>query len=728
MSLTSRFLHLLNPRRVKTPTLLQMEATECGAASLGMILAYFGRYEPLEKLRVECGVSRNGSKASLILKAARNFGLEAKGFQAPLEQLHSLGTPLILFWDFEHFVVYEGCSLNGKYFYINDPAIGPRTIDKDLFESSYTGVALSFKKTPEFTKTGKPLSVFKAMLPMLKGMKSIMSAVVWGGLLMVIPGIVIPTLMRIFVDEILPGKVEWLVPVLLLFALSLILNVALSFLVKLALRRGQLQLAVNKTLDMLNYLFKLPMEFFLQRSTGDIQNRVGLNSTVANMAFGTFADNIVKFFTAGFFLILMLQFSPMLSFVAVGFVLIKMLFLVIINKIRQVLNQSLMMINTKMLGSVMNGIGMMENLRAAGREDAVFLQWTGQLAELNKKQLRFQTFSTLFNMLPTFLNGLGSILILSLGAYEIIRGDLTLGGMFAFQTLMASFTGPFSALLMASSELQTLKADIERINDIYKYDIEKNFKAEDDQAPKLVTSAHFEMKNITFGYSKQAPPLLKNFSLKVAPGKRIALVGSTGSGKSTIGKLANGTLVPWSGEIFLNGENISEYKRSEYYSAVGTVDQSIMLFSGTIGENLTLFSPKYDIKELHTAVRDAAIEEELNSRGTMIDLEVKEDGTNFSGGQRQRLEIARALTYRTALLILDEATSALDPITELAIDKAIRRRGCACIVVAHRLSTIRDCDEIIMLENGEIIERGTHDELMKLGGRYAELMKLEQGA
>ncbi len=728
MSLWLKLLHFLNPYRIKVPTILQMEVAECGAASLGMVLAYFGRYEPLEKLRGTCGVSRNGSKASLILKAARSFGLEAKGFQAPLEQLDKLGRPLILFWEFDHFVVYEGRSRNGKYFYINDPAVGPRAVDKELFAASYTGVALSFKLTAEFEKGGRPLNVIKAMLPMLKGMKTVMSAVVWGGLLLVIPGITIPTLMRIFVDDVLPGKVEWLVPLLCLFALSVALEIVLSFLVKLALRRGELQLAVNKTLEMLNYLFKLPMEFFGQRSTGDLQNRINLNYTVANTAFGTFADNIVKFFTAGFFLILMFQFSPLLSFVAVAFVLLQFLFLLIINKMRQVLNQSLLMIKTKILNSVMNGLDMMENLRAAGREDAIFLHWAGHLAELNRKQLKFQTFSTYFNMFPAFLNGFGSILILSLGAYEIISGDFTLGGMFAFQTLMASFTGPFTALLLASSDLQTMKADLERLNDVYKYDEEKTFAAEDEEPPHSVNYAHFEMKNITFGYSKQMAPILKDFSLKVTPGKRVALVGTTGSGKTTVGKLANGTLKPWSGEILLNHKNISEYKRSEFYLAVGTVDQSIMLFSGSVDENLTLFAPKYDIKELQTAVRDAALDTELNSRGSMLELPVAENGTNFSGGQRQRLEIARALHYRTPLLILDEATNALDPVTELAIDKAIRRRGCACLIVAHRLSTIRDCDEIIFLQNGEIVERGSHDELMRSGGSYAALMKLEQGA
>lgn len=713
--------------RRKTPTVLQMEGAECGAAALCMILAYHGRYEPLEKLREECGVSRNGSKASLLLKAGQAYHLESKGYRVLIDQLKQLVSPLILFWNFDHFVVYEGQSRDGNYFFLNDPATGPRTVERDLFEKSYTGVALEFTPTPLFTKGGKPLNVLRCLVPMLRGMKSVMSAMVWAGLLLVFPGILVPALMQIFVDQVLPGRTEWLVPVLLFFVVAIALQALLGWLVSLAMRRGELQLGVNKALEMMQYLFSLPLSFFFQRSNGDIQTRVGLNSSVANAVFSKLVNNIVALFTSIFFLVLMFRFSPLLSMASLSFLLLDLLFLWAVSKRRQVLNQSLLMLQTKLLSSVMSGVAMMENLRAAGRENGTFMQWTGHLAELNKKNLLFQNSIVYVTLLPTFLNAIGNVLILCLGAWQVMAGSLTLGGMFAFQTLVAGFTSPFMNLMMASAELQLMKADVERINDVFKYEPARFFcnnEAETAEAPGFTS---LEMREVCFGFSKHEPPILENISLTLTPGKRVALVGASGSGKSTVAKLANGILQPWSGKVLVNNKPLNQYTSEDFYSVVGTVDQSVMLFSGNMKDNLTLFAPSYDSHELHVAVRDAAIEAELFTRGSMLDLPVAEGGRNFSGGQRQRLEIARVLSQRTQVLILDEATSALDPVTEVAIDRALRRRGCACLVIAHRLSTIRDCDEIIMLDHGRIVERGSHDMLMAANGAYAAMMRLEQG-
>ena len=713
--------------RKKTPTVLQMEVTECGAASLGMILAYYEKYVPLEQLRSDCGVSRNGSKASLIVKAAQSYGLEAKGFRVLTDQLDNFDAPMILFWNFNHFLVYEGHSRNKKYYYLNDPATGPLTVDRETFEKSYTGVALTFAPGKDFKKSGSKFSIWSALRPMLRGMKNTMSVIIWGGILLVLPGILIPGMMQFFVDQILPGKSGLLVPLLALFVITMLLQAILSYIVAYTLNRGKLQLAVNKTLGMLNYLFTLPSEFFSQRSSGDLQNRVQLNSTVVNSIFGTVADNAVKLFTALFFLVLMFQYSWLLSCFSVGFLVLNLLFLHVAAKRKQILYLSLHMLNTKMLSSVINGIGMIENIRASGRENSMFQQWSGQLSEVSRKNLEAQIRSTYFNMPSSFFNLLGNVMTLCVGAKLVMDGDLTLGGLFAFQTLTASFAAPAAALLQQNAELQSLRADVERIHDVYKYAPEKRFAEVSDNTDKMCDQLEFEMRNITFGYSKFEEPLIKDFSMKIAPGKRVAIVGHSGSGKSTIARLANGTLSPWSGEILLNGKPLSCYTREEYYSLIGTVDQNIMLFTGTVGENLTLFAPLYDAGVLQQAARDAAIEEELSVRGDMLQQSVDENGRNFSGGQCQRLEIARTLAQQTPMLILDEATSALDPVTELQIDSAIRKRQVSCLIIAHRLSTVRDCDEIIMLENGVAVERGTHGELMQLNGVYARMMSLEEG-
>jgi len=718
-------MRFLKKTRVTTPTVLQMEATECGAASLAMVLAYYGRFEPLEKLREDCAITRNGSKASLLLSAARSYGLKAEGYRALCDELDQFKPPMILYWDFSHFVVYEGRSRNGRLFYINDPAIGPRVLEREAFEASYTGVVLCFSPTAQFVKGGKPLNVVKSILPMLDNIKAFISAAIWGGLLMVFPGIMFPSLMQFFVDRILPGtNKSWLVPMLGFFLIAIGAQVLLAWLVSLALRRGTMQLAVNRTLMMFNHFFRLPAVFFSQRSVGDLQTRIDLNTSVANTTFGVVADNIVQLITAVFFFVMMLWFSPLLSLIVATFLVINIVLLRLITKHRQILSQSLLMLQTKLFSSIISGISLVETIRASGREGATFLHWVDEMAQMNSKRLVFQTSTTYFNLIPTLLTQIANCLVLCVGAKLVIDGTFTLGTLFAFQTLTLSFTMPVNALVMAGAEIQTLKADIDRIRDVYKYKPDDLFLEKPElDVPEQFES--FELRHVTFGYSKAAEPLLKDVSMTLTPGKRIAFVGASGSGKSTLAKIASGTLKPWSGEVLLNGEPIAKFGRKAFYQMVGTVDQNIMLFSGTVEENLTLFAPEADTAQLRLALADACIHHELMRRGSILEQKIEEGGRNFSGGQCQRIEIARVFSYKTPLMILDEATSALDPVTEEQIDASVRERGCAAIVIAHRLSTVRDCDEILFLDKGRIVERGTHEQLMALGGQYAKMMRME---
>ncbi|MEI6034245.1 MAG: NHLP family bacteriocin export ABC transporter peptidase/permease/ATPase subunit [Verrucomicrobiae bacterium] len=707
--------------RVRTPTVFQMEATECGAASLGMVLGYHGCHEPLEKLRVACGVSRNGSQASLLLKAARGYGLEAKGFKVSVEKLAGMPVPSILFWNFDHFVVYEG--RRGDIFHINDPASGPRPVALEEFEKSFTGVVLTFQPTADFKPGGRPRGLISALLPLLGQVKASCAVVVWAGLLLVLPGLLLPTMLRIFVDEVMSDKAEWLVALLLVYAATVLVQVLLVWLQRVAFRRGELKLAANNTVAMLGHFFSLPVEFFLQRHSADLQHRVMLNAQVAKTVFGQIGNSATQALTAIFFLALMFCLSPFLSWIVLATAALNFLALVLVNRSRQVLNQSLVTVETKLIQRSMTGISLMETLRSGGREDDFFSEWSNGLAEYVNARRRMQHSGTLLNIVPVLLFGLNSTLVLCFGAWQIIEGGMTLGGMMAFQALMAGFVTPVNSLVMAGTQMQELRGTIERIEDVFRYPFTERFRSADGE--ESLRPGKLELRDISFGYSRLAPPLIERFSLTLEAGSRVALVGTSGSGKSTVAKIAAGLFAPWQGEILLGGRPIASWSREEFYRSVASVDQNIILFSGSVRDNLTLFQRHSEACDLHEALSDAEIVGELAQRGNELDVPVGEMGNNFSGGQRQRLEIARALARNAPILILDEATSALDPTTELMIDRAIRRRGCSCLIVAHRLSTIRDCDEIIMLEYGKIIARGTHSALMESCASYANLMRLE---
>lgn len=724
-------------RKTKTPTVLQMEALECGAASLSMILAHYKKYVSLEELRVECGVSRDGTKASNLVKAAKRYGLEAKGFKMEVDALRSLKAPAIIFWNFNHFVVYEKFKRHSVV--INDPAMGRRAVDFDEFDESFTGVVLTFVPGENFVPSGEKPKIWNRLKKRLGGLSGIFTFLGFLSFLYFIPGFVYPTFSRFFIDEILvKNSMNLLKPLLVVMIVTCFVSTVLQAIQNTVLMRFQVRLSLSTASKFINQIFKMPMQFFVQRLPGELCNRISSCDSVAELVSNQLIGVIIDLVSTVFFLILMLLYDVPLTVISVSLTVL----VIIIFKItsERVKNKSfkIEMEGGKLSGITMSGIEMIESLKASGSENDFFMQWSGQQAKVILENQRLVKTNTANAIVPETISQIQSILILAIGALRVMDGHLTIGMLMAFQVLQAHFASPINSFLSLGAQLLSANADMQRIDDVMEYPTPKIFKddfGEEESslqsydsgrifyAPIKKLEGYISLKNAVFGYSPLAAPLINGLDIEFTPGKRIALVGATGSGKSTIGKLISATYPLWSGELMFDGKPLSEIDRKTFAASVSVVNQSISLFEGTIKDNITMWNTTIPEDVYIQAAKDACIHDVITSRQGGYFSQVSEGGRNFSGGQRQRLEIARALATNPRIIIMDEATSALDAITEQTVDQNIRRRGCTSIIIAHRLSTIRDSDEIIVLDHGNIVQRGTHDELMEQGGMYSELVR-----
>jgi len=713
-------------KRVKVPTVLQMEAVECGAASLAMVLAYWGRYVALEELRIACGVSRDGSKASNVLKAARNYGLEAKGYRREPADLRQMKLPVVIHWNFNHFLVLEGFDKDKVF--LNDPGSGPRVVTEEEFDQSFTGIVLTFEPGPDFVKRGGKPSMLRALKKRLEGSQRALTYVILVGLLLVIPGLVIPVFSRVFVDDILlAGKGNWLIPLLLGMGFTAVLRGVLTWLQQYYLVRLETKIALHTTAQFFWHVLRLPAEFFTQRYAGDICSRVQSNDKVAQLLSGQLATNALNCVMVVFYFALMAWYNLWLALVGAAVAVMNIFYLRYVARKRVDQNRKLLQDMGKLSGAAMSGLQIIETLKATGSESDFFAKWSGHHAKALNAEQELGVSTRYLSAIPSFLATLTNTVVLVLGGFLIFEGEMTIGMLVAFQSLMSSFMQPVTGLVGLGSQLQEMEGDMNRIDDVLKYPVDEQTGEDapgadgDDFYEKL--EGFVELKGLTFGYSPLEPPLIENFDLKLTPGARVALVGGSGSGKSTVAKLVAGIYKPWSGEILFDGKARGSIPRSVINHSLSLVDQDISLFQGTIRDNITLWDPAVSEFDMIRAAKDACIHDDITSRPGGYNHPLGEGGSNFSGGQRQRLEIARALAGNPSILVLDEATSALDPLTEKAIDERVRRRGCTCLIVAHRLSTIRDCDEIIVLGRGKIVERGTHGNLKDLNGHYAKLIQ-----
>ena len=719
------FINGQSSRRERTPSVLQMEAVECGAASLAMILGYFGRLIPLEKMRIECGVTRDGTNARNLIMAGKTFGLIGKAFKKEPKDLIDLPLPLIVHWNFNHFLVLEGFR-RGK-FYLNDPAMGPRIVTADEFDDSFTGVVLLLQPGDGFEKRKETASFFVALSKRLKGSYRALGYCALAALGMIIPGIVVPAFTRIFIDDILVGQMIGRVqPLLWAMILATIIMGTLTWLKEFHLLKLETKLSVSSSGKFLWHVLNLPHMFYSQRFPGEIASRVALNDDVSNLLSNELAINLLNIVQVSFFLFIMFQYDVVLSILAIGIALINVVVLRTMANKRKNANVKLLQDQGKLMGTTMGGLQSIETLKATGREADFFETWSGYQAKTINTTQQMGLLTSSMSVIPTFLSTMTTIVVLSVGSLRIMDGHLTIGMFVAFQMLMKFFLEPITALVDIGVKFQDAEGQMTRLDDVLKYPTDpviKKFKKEYDfEEMESKLTGNVEFKDVSFGYNPRSKALITNFNLVMEPGKRVAVIGGSGSGKSTIAKLLCGVYEPWDGGIFFDGKPIEDIRRVVMVNSLSLVDQDLFLFEGSIKENISLWDDSMEHYDIINACKDAAIHDIITARQGGYDNKLEEGGGNLSGGQRQRLEIARALATNPSILVLDEATSALDPAPEELIANAILSRGCSSLTIAHRLSTIRNCDEIIVMDKGQVVQRGTHDEMIDVDGTYRDLI------
>ena len=714
-------------KTVKVPVVMQLEALECGAACLCMIMAYHRKWIPLEQMRSDCGVSRDGSKAKNIVAAARSYGMNADGYRVEPDFLREEGEfPCIIHWNFNHFVVLDGFGRDCAI--LNDPARGRVKVSMEEFDRSFTGICLMFEPSENFVRDGKKRSVLSFVRERMRGTASAVVFAILTAVTTSLMEVISPGFSRVFIDRLLSGtNTGWTRGFLIflsVFSFIEIVVLAVQEIYSLKIN-GKLAIIGNST-----YMWKvlrMPMEFFSQRMAGDIQQRQTTNEVIASTLVDTFAPLLLKAVMMIFYLVVMMSYSVKLTVAGIVSIALNLAISSFVSAKRVNITRVQMRDQGKLAGTTTNGIELIETLKAAGAENGFFEKWAGYQASVNTQQMKFYELSQFLGMLPSFITMLTSDLILIAGVYLAMKGRFTIGMIMAFMGYLQGFTAPATELIASTQSIQEMRTQMERIDDVMKYPVDPAFKDEPlrEDADYAKIKGSVEMKHVTFGYSKLEPPLIKDFNMSIKPGGCVAFVGMSGCGKSTLSKLISGLYQPWEGEILFDGKRMQDIERSVFTGSLAVVDQDIILYEDSISNNIKMWDKSIEDFEMILAARDAQIHDDIIQRDGGYDYVLSEGGKDFSGGQRQRLEIARVLAQDPTVIILDEATSALDAKTEYEVVSAIKNRGITCIVIAHRLSTIRDSDEIIVMDHGDVVERGTHEELFARGGLYTQLITSE---
>ena len=718
----------LNKGVAGVPVIMQLETLECGAACLAMVLAYYKKWIPLEKVRLDCGVGRDGSNMKNMYLAAKHYGLEVHGYKMEIEGLKRTATfPCIIHWNLNHFVVLDG--FRGERAVINDPARGRVTVPMEQFNKSFTGLCMTFEPGDDFVPSGKKKSTLLFARKRLGGAGAAVAFVILTGVIGHLFGIVNPVMSRIFFDRLLTGRApEWFYPFLGVMTALAVFQLIVQWTQAIYTLKLNGKMAIEGNAAYMWKILHLPVNFFSQRMAGDILQRQATNASIAGTLVGTVGPLVLNTVMMVFYLIVMIRYSPIMTAVGLGSLILNLIVANYLSKKRINIKRVQMRDAGKLASATLAGISMTETIKASGAEAGFFKKWSGYQASVNAQNVKNISLNARIGLIPQFISTVTNYLVLFLGVRLALEGSFSLGMIVTFQGLLTSFMNPAATLINAGQTIQEMRTDMERIEDVMEYPDDPMLADEiqlDDDTEFEKLKGDIKIENISFGYSPLAEPVISDFSMHLEPGRRVAVVGESGCGKSTVSKLVAGLYEPREGRILYDDKPLKDIHRSVFTGSVAMVDQEIVLFEDTIANNIRMWDDTIEEFEVIMAARDAMIHDDILRRPGGYQSKLSENGRDLSGGQRQRIEIARVLAQDPSVVILDEATSALDAKTEYELMEAIKKRGISCIIVAHRLSTIRDCDEIIVLNKGKIVERGTHEELYKKGGLYTQLVTSE---
>jgi ATP-binding cassette, subfamily B, bacterial len=709
-------------KKRQIPEMRQVTAVECGAACLAMVLNYYGYATSITAVQERCGVGRDGLTALEIVKSARLYGLRVRAVSLNLDDFRYVALPAIVHWEFNHFLIVERWSPNRID--VVDPALGRRRLTRAEFDESFTGVAMLLEPGAQFEQKApqKGITPWSYMRSLLH-MRTVLSQIIGTSLLLQVLGLGAPLLTEVVIDRILPQKDPNMLMVLAVGMLILILMQGLTgFLRSSLLIYLQTRVDTDMMLNFFEHLLSLPYRFFQLRLNGDLLARVNSNLAIRDMLTNQLISTLLDGGTVIVYFIILFSFSHLIAEVSLVIGFVQIVLLLVTSPAVRRLTQRDLEAQGKTQGYMNEILSGIATLKAAGAEQRAFARWENLFYDEMNISLRLSYLSSVVGSIVGIVNLLSPLLLLWIGAMLVINGTMAVGEMLALDTLAIQFLVPLGSLAGTSQELQIIRAHFSRVADV--------IGTQPEQDPATVKTPHklkglIELRHVSFRYDQNAPLILNDINGKIFPGQKVALVGKTGSGKSTLGKLLVGLILPTKGAILYDGVPLDQLNYQDVRNQFGVVLQESFIFSGSVKDNIALNNPAMDMERVIEAASIAAIDEDIEKMPMGYDTLVSEGGSAFSGGQRQRLALARALAHHPSLLLLDEATSALDVVTEHSVEQNLGRLPCTQIIIAHRLSTIRNANLILVLDQGRIVEQGTHEQLLRRNGFYAHLIQTQ---